>query len=175
MRRAQRRTAAACCALLLSFVLSPSYFAAARKGPLPPREEQATFRVPRGFRVELVACEPDVVDPVSMAFDEDGRLFVAEMRGYPNAGVGTGTITSGKIKILEDRDRDGFYEKSTVLAEGLRFPMSVMPYKGGLLVAVAPDLLYLEDVDGDGKADRRRTLYTGFNLANNNQTINSIK
>ena len=60
------------------------------KGPLSPHEERATFKVPRGFRVELVACEPDVVDPVAMAFDEDGRIFVAEMRGYPNGGRGTG-------------------------------------------------------------------------------------
>src|SRR5215470_9229045 len=137
----------------------------ASKGPLSPRQELATFRVPKGFRVELVACEPAVVDPVAIAFDEDGRLFVAEMRGYPNAGVATGTIHSGKIKLLEDRDGDGFYEKSTVYADGLRFPMSAMPYKGGLLVAVVPDLIYLEDTDGDGKADKRRTLYTGFNLA----------
>src|ERR1043166_4403546 len=94
-------------------------------GPLSPRDELATFRIAKGFRVELVACEPEVVDPVAMAFDEDGRLFVAEMRGYPNAGVGTGTITSGRIKLLEDRDGDGFYEKSTVYADGLRFPTSV--------------------------------------------------
>ena len=60
-------------------------------GPLSPREEMATFRVPKGFRVELVASEPDVVDPVAAAFNEDGRLFVAEMRGYPNGGVGTGS------------------------------------------------------------------------------------
>src|SRR5437667_2085166 len=98
-------------------------------GPLSPQAELATFRIPKGFRIELVACEPDVVDPVAIAFDEDGRLFVAEMRGYPNGGVGTGKITSGRIKLLEDKDGDGFYEKSTVYADGLRFPMSVMPYK----------------------------------------------
>src|SRR5260370_1263545 len=110
----------------------------ATKGPLSAKEELATFRVPTGFRVELVAAEPDVVDPVAMAFDEDGRLFVAEMRGYPNKGVGTGFITSGRIKMLEDRDGDGFYETSTVFADKLRFPTSVMPYKGGLLVGNAP-------------------------------------
>ena len=77
--------------------------------PLSPSAELKSFRVPKGFRVELVASEPDVVDPVAMAFDEKGRIFVAEMRGYPNAGVGTGDITSGRIKLLEDRDGDGFY------------------------------------------------------------------
>src|SRR6516225_2593669 len=69
-------------------------------GPLSPRDEQATLRVPPGFKVELVACEPDVVDPVAMAFDERGRIYVAEMRGYPNGGRGSGTITSGRIKCL---------------------------------------------------------------------------
>src|SRR5262249_62320957 len=109
-------------------------------GPLTPREELATFKVPKGFRVELVASEPDVIDPVAMAFDEDGRLYVAEMRGYPNAGVGTGVITSGRIRRLEDRDGDGFYETSTIYAEGLRFPGSAMPWKCGVLVADVPNL-----------------------------------
>jgi putative membrane-bound dehydrogenase-like protein len=144
-------------------------------GPLSPREELATFRVPKGFRVELVASEPDVVDPVAMAFDEDGRLYVAEMRGYPNGGVATGNISSGRIKLLEDRDGDGVYEHSTVFADGLRFPTSVMPWKGGVLVANAPDLLSFEDTDGDGKADRQRVLYTGFGLKNIQQLVNSLQ
>src|SRR2546425_1163313 len=114
-------------------------------GPLSPQKELTTFRVPKGFRIELVACEPDVVDPVAIAFDEDGRLFVAEMRGYPNAGVATGQIHSGKIKLLEDRDGDGYYEKSTTFAEELRFPTSVMPWKGGLLAAGAPAIIFFED------------------------------
>jgi putative membrane-bound dehydrogenase-like protein len=144
-------------------------------GPLSPKEELATIRVPKGFRVELVACEPQVIDPVAMAFDEDGRIFVAEMPGYPNDGVGTGTITSGRVKLLEDRDGDGFYEKSTLYAEGLRFPTGVMPWKGGLIVANAPDLLYLEDTDGAGKADKKRVLYSGFDLANIQQLVNSLQ
>jgi putative membrane-bound dehydrogenase-like protein len=143
--------------------------------PLSPRDEQKTFRVAQGFRVELVASEPNVVDPVAMAFDEKGRIFVAEMRGYPNAGVATGTITSGRIKLLEDRDGDGFYETSTIYADNLRLPTGVMPYKGGLLVANAPDLLYLEDSKGQGNADRRKVLYTGFNLANIQQLVNSLQ
>ena len=96
-------------------------------GPLSPREELATFRVPKGFKVELVACEPDVVDPVAMAFDERGRLFVAEMRGYPNGGVGTGQHTGGRVRCLEDRDGDGYFETATTFVDGLRFPTAVMP------------------------------------------------
>jgi putative membrane-bound dehydrogenase-like protein len=144
-------------------------------GPLSPRDEQATFRVPPGFKVELVACEPDVVDPVAMAFDEQGRIYVAEMRGYPNAGVATGQENRGRIKRLEDKDGDGYYETCTTFAENLRFPSSVMPYKGGLLVSNTPDLIYLEDTDGDGKADKQRVLYTGFALDNIQQLLNSLQ
>jgi putative membrane-bound dehydrogenase-like protein len=143
--------------------------------PLTPKEERATFRLPKGFRAELVACEPNVIDPVAIAFDEDGRLFVAEMPGYPNGGIATGDITSGRVKMLEDRDGDGFYEKSTIFADGLRFPTSVMPWKGGLLVTIAPDIVYFEDTHGDGKADRRTTLYTGFDLSNIQQLVNSLQ
>jgi putative membrane-bound dehydrogenase-like protein len=142
---------------------------------LTPKEELATFRVPQGFRVELVACEPNVIDPVAMAFDENGRLFVAEMPGYPNGGVGTGNIHSGRIKRLEDRDGDGFFEQATTFAEGLRFPTAVMPWKGGLLAAVAPDIIYFENITADGKASKRRTLYTGFGLDNIQQLINGLQ
>src|ERR1700722_15759748 len=131
-----------------------------------PEDEKKTFQISPGFQIDLVASEPQVVDPVAMAFDEAGRLYVAEMRGYPNGGVGRGNIHSGVVKLLEDRDGDGFYETSTVFADGLRLPTSVMPYKKGLLIAVAPDLIYCEDRDGDGKADARRTLYTGFGVDN---------
>jgi putative membrane-bound dehydrogenase-like protein len=143
-------------------------------GPLTPKEELATFRVAKGFNVELVASEPDVIDPVAMAFDEDGRLYVAEMHGYPNGGVGTGHITSGKIKMLTP-DENGEYKHCTTFAEGLRFPTSVMPWKGGLIVANAPEMIYFEDTGGEGKADRRRVLYTGFDLANIQQLLNSLQ
>ncbi len=138
--------------------------------PLAPREEQLTFRLPKGLVIELVASEPDVVDPVAMAFDEQGRLFVAEMRGYPNGGVGTGAVTSGRIKMLEDVDGDGFFEKSTTYADGLRFPTSVMPYRGGLLVANAPDLVFLEGLNA-----KPRVLYTGFDVANIQQLLSGFQ
>jgi putative membrane-bound dehydrogenase-like protein len=139
-----------------------------------PQEEKATFQLHPGFKIELVACEPQIVDPVAMAFDQDGRLYVAEMRGYPNGGFGTGKITSGSIKLLEDRDGDGFYETATTFADGLRFPMSIQPWKKGILVAVAPDLMYMEDTDGDGKADVKKIHYTGFGVDNIQQMLNSF-
>src|SRR4029078_12443398 len=114
------------------------------------------------------------LQPVALAFSEHGRLYVAEMIGYPNGGVGTGTISSGRIKRLEDRDGDGIFESVTLFAEGLRFPTGLFPFKDGLVVANAPDILYLQDTDGDGKADRRRVLYTGFDLANIQQLVNGF-
>jgi putative membrane-bound dehydrogenase-like protein len=163
--------------LLTAFVGSPAVEQPGQrpKGPLSAREEMTTFRVPKGFKVELVASEPAVVDPVAMAFDEKGRIFVAEMPGYPNDGVATGKITSGRVRVLEDKDGDGFYETSTIFLDGLRFPTSVMPYKGGLLVVNAPDLIYCEDTKGTGKADKVRTLYTGFVLNNIQQLPSGLQ
>lgn len=144
-------------------------------GPLSPKEERESFRLPDGFKIELVASEPAVVDPVAMCFDAKGRLFVCEMRGYPNGGVGTGNETRGRIKCLSDTDGDGLFETVTTFAEGLRFPMGIAPYGRGLLVAVAPDILYLEDTAGNGKADKSTVLYTGFTLANIQQMVNSLQ
>lgn len=143
--------------------------------PRTPAEERATFELAAGFTIDLVAAEPDVVDPVAMCFDEKGRIFVCEMRGYPNGGVGTGNETRGRIRCLEDRDGDGKFETATTYAEGLRFPMGVTPWRGGIIAAVAPDLLYLRDTNGDGQADEKRVLYTGFNLANIQQMVNGLQ
>lgn len=155
----------------------------ARSGPMgdsklqarSPREELATFKLIPGFRAELVASEPDVVDPVSMCFDEQGRMYVCEMIGYPNGGVGTGDESRGRIRRLEDKDGDGIFETSIIFAQGLRFPMGITPWKNGVIVAVAPDIRFLADTTGDGKADQTTILYTGFNLANIQQMVNSLQ
>ncbi len=117
--------------------------------------------------IDLIAAEPDVVSPVAFAWDEFGRLFVAEMTDYPAA------LTGGRIKLLEDRDRDGRYERVTVFAEKLPYPNGVLPWNGGVLVTAAPDLLFLKDTDGDGKADVRRVVLTGFGEGNQQLRVNS--
>jgi putative membrane-bound dehydrogenase-like protein len=149
------------------------YTASLSADPLSPKDELATFKSLPGFKVELVASEPNVIDPVAMCFDERGRLFVCEMIGYPNGGVATGQEKRGRIRCLIDEKGDGTFSKSIVYADGLRFPTGVMPWKGGIIVCNAPDLIYLEDTDGDGKADKTTVLYTGFGLDNIQQILNS--
>jgi putative membrane-bound dehydrogenase-like protein len=141
--------------------------------PLKPEDERKSFLLLPGYDAKLVAAEPDVVDPVAMCFDHHGRLFVCEMRGYPNGGVATGPESGGRIRCLVDEDHDGKFEKSWFFAEGLRFPNGIMPWRNGFIVCNAPDLLYLEDRDGDGKVDHRTVLYTGFALANIQQMVNT--
>ena len=126
-----------------------------------PEKAPESFRLEPGLRLELVAAEPLVVSPVAMAFDERGRLFVAENRGYPT-GPGEGKPPVGRIAMLQDTDGDGRMDRRTEFAEGLTFPNGVMPWKGGLIVTCAPDVLHLRDTDGDGKADERQVLFTGF-------------
>jgi putative membrane-bound dehydrogenase-like protein len=128
------------------------------RSPLSPKEAQKLFRLPPGLRIELVACEPQIESPVAMAFDEDGKLWVVEMRDYPN-GPKPGEKPQGRIKVLEDRDGDGFYETATVVADNLLFANGVMPWKGGVVVTMAPRIVYIKD----GKTE---VLFEGFAAEN---------
>ncbi len=140
-----------------------------RPGPRSPVEEAATFQLADpALMVELVACEPDVTSPVALAWDADGRMYVAEMNDYP---VGP---ESGSVRRLEDRDGDGRYESSRVFADRLRFPNSVLPFRDGLLVTVAPDLVWLRDQDDDGRAEKREVIYTGFGEDNQQLRANGL-
>lgn len=144
--------------LLLFCGLLPSK---AVDGPLTPEEAQKAFKLEPNLKIELVAAEPNVVDPVAIAFDEKGRMYVAEDRGYPT-GPGKGNPPAGKIALLEDLNNDGVFEKRTTFAEGLTFPNGVMCWKGGVYVTCAPDLFYFKDIDGDGKADVKQVIFKGF-------------
>lgn len=135
------------------------------RSPLSPDDAQAAFRLPPGLRIELVASEPQIESPVAMTFDENGRLWVVEMRDYPN-GPAPGKPPEGRIKILEDRDGDGRYEHVTVFADNLLFANGLLPWKDGVLVTAAPNIALLRDTDGDGKADKTEVLYEGFAAQN---------
>lgn len=141
--------------------------------PLPaghsPAEEQASFQLSDpDLKVELVAAEPDVVSPVAMAWDANGRLFVAEMIGYPQ--------TEGlcRIALLEDRDGDGKFTRSATFADQMNFVNSVMPFRKGILATSSPDLIYLEDTDGDGRADIKRVEWTGFATGSQQLRANAL-
>lgn len=145
--------------------LTHAFQAAERSRPLSPAQALQQFRLAPGLRIELVAAEPEIESPVAMAFDEDGKLWVVEMRDYPN-GPAPGRPPEGRIRVLEDRDGDGRYEHSHVFADGLLFANGLMPWKGGVVVTAAPHILYLKDTDGDGRADEREILYEGFSAKN---------
>lgn len=163
-----------CGFLFFSSILRAQEMLAPPVGPLAPAQAASALQLRHGLVAELIAHEPDVIDPVCAAFDERGRMYVAEMRGYPNKGVGTGDVSSGTIRLLEDSDGDGKYEKSTIFAKGLRFPMGILPWRGGIIVAMAPDIIYLKDTSGDGIADEKKVLLTGFILPNIQQLVNTL-
>src|SRR6185503_11454206 len=122
-------------------------------GPLSPKEALKSFTVAPGFRIELVASEPDVMDPVAMAFDEDGRLYVAEMADYPLGPP------SGRIKLLEDTRGDGKFDKVATFVAKVPYPTGVLPWRGGVLVTAAPDILYFKDTTGAGKPDVQEVVF----------------
>ncbi|WP_158633643.1 PVC-type heme-binding CxxCH protein [Tautonia sociabilis] len=133
----------------------------APRSPVGPIEELATLHLNPGLRAELVASEPQIASPVAIAFDERGRLWVVEMRDYPN-GPAPGDPPEGRLSVLEDRDGDGRFEHARVFADGLLFANGVLPWGDGAIVTAAPHIVWLLDDDGDGRADRREVLYEGF-------------
>ena len=139
--------------------------------PLTPAQAIAKMKVPPGFRVELVASEPALQNPVAMAFDDRGRIFVTESFEYPRREPGPGR---DKIKILEDKDGDGVAETVKVFAEGLNIPSGIAVGHGGVWVANAPDLLFLEDTDGDDVADKKTVIVTGFGRDDTHELPNAL-
>jgi len=120
----------------------------------------ATWKVKAGFKLELAANEPLVRDPIALCFDENGRMFVCEMIDYSEMRDVTPHL--GRISMLEDTNGDGIYDQSTVFADNLPWPTGVIWANGGLFVAATPDIWRFEDKDGDGKAEVREKIYTGF-------------
>lgn len=129
--------------------------------PVDPAESQKHLVVPEGFTPKLYASEPDAAKPVTMAWDERGRLWIAETFDYPNdlhhKGQG-----NDRIKICEDTDGDGVADKFSIFAEELSIPTSLAFAYGGIIVHQAPETLFLKDTDGDGKADLREVLFAGW-------------
>ena len=122
--------------------------------PTSPAEALKKFHAAPGFRVELVAAEPLVTDPIAVAFDENGRLFVVEMLDYSEDDK----ANLGRIRLLEDTDEDGRFDKSTIFVDGLSWPTAVTCWNGGVFVGASPDLFYFKDTDGDGRADVKQQI-----------------
>ena len=131
--------------------------------PLSPEDSMKYTQVPVGFRMELFAAEPDVINPIYMAWDERGRLWVVETVDYPNE-FKDGRKGNDRIKICEDTDGDGKADKFTVFAEGFNIPTSMTFARGGIILAHAPEFYFLKDTDGDDKADVREVLFTGWGV-----------
>ena len=129
--------------------------------PTEPAEAGAKLVLVDGFRAELFAAEPHVVDPVEICFDEAGGIYVAEMLDYP-FDPAEGEQPRSRIRFLEDADGDGKIDKATVFADRLLQVTSVLPWKKGVFATSAPDILYLQDTDGDRIADTKEVFYTGF-------------
>jgi len=142
--------------------------------PLSSRQSQATLHTKPGLTVELMAAEPLVTSPVAIDWGSDGRLWVAEMVDYP-AGSKGDYKPGGRIKILEDSDGDGQYDKATIFLDHIPFPTGLTIWRNGVLVCAAPDILYSEDTDGDGKADVIKKLYSGFGADNYQARVNSLE
>ncbi len=143
--------------------------AGAERGPRNVEHARRAQHPPPRFVVELAACEPEVQDPIAFDWDARGRLFVVEMADYP-----TGERGGGRVKLLEDEDGDGRYESATLFLDDLAFPTGVTPWRDGVLVTCAPDILFARDTDGDGVADERQALYTGFVEGNPQHRVNGL-
>jgi putative membrane-bound dehydrogenase-like protein len=124
-----------------------------------------SFRLSDDFRIELFVSEPQVLSPVEMVFDENGKIYVAEMLDYPEDPP-PGKPARSRIRLLEDRDGDGRIDQAIIFADHVLEVSGLQPWKGGLIVTSAPDILFMKDTNGDGKADERRVLYTGFPKVN---------
>ena len=130
--------------------------------PLSPEESAKLIQVPAGFKLELFASEPDIINPIAMNWDEKGRLWVIETVDYPKTVRNDEGIGDDKVKILEDTDGDGKADKVTVFAENLNIPTSFAFANGGIIVSQAPVFLFLKDTNGDDKADVRETIIDGW-------------
>jgi putative heme-binding domain-containing protein len=145
----------------------------ARTPPRTPQEEQKMFHLPPGFRIDLVANEPDIVKPINMKFDSAGRLYVTQSVEYPFP-VPEGKKGRDTIRRIVDTDGDGIPETVSVFADGLCIPIGVTPIPGGVFAYSIPHLYRFYDRDGDGFAETREIAYSGFGHRDTHGMVNNL-
>jgi putative membrane-bound dehydrogenase-like protein len=150
--------------------------------PVAADKTGKTFELQHGFRLDLFASEPQVASPVDACFDENGRMYVAEMRDYPFSWeptklnpAGGGKKDAGVVRLLEDTDGDGKADRSVIFADKLTWPTSVCCYRGGVFVLAPPHLHYFKDTDGDGRADVHQIVLSGFGRDNVQAVANCLE
>ena len=165
----------AAAAVLAAVVAGPAVIGQSARAPvLTPDDAMKTFALPPGYRVELVASEPLVSDPILIDWDPDGRLWAIEMPAYMTDMRGTGEHTpNGRIVVLEDTDHDGRMDRRTVFADGLVLPRALKVLHGGVLVGEPPHLWLMRDTDGDGRADTRTSVTDRYGERNANVEHNA--
>ena len=127
-----------------------------------PEQSMKLMQVPVDFELKLFAAEPDITNPVAIAWDEKGRLWVIETVDYPNTISKDDGIGDDRIKICEDTDGDGKADKFTVFADNLNIPTSIVFVNGGIIISQAPHFVFLKDTNGDDKADIRQNIISGW-------------
>jgi glucose/arabinose dehydrogenase len=169
-------------------------------GPLTPEQTAASYRLPPGFRLEVIASEPLIASPTGVCWDEQGRMFVSELHGYNLEGQldveelnKTGKLdtevrrvqaeekfkraaeagTYGVVKLLQDTNGDGRMDQALTWSTNLSPAYGLVPARGGVIVACAPDIVFLADRDGDGVAEVREKLFTGFRTGALERGINA--
>ncbi|TWT97108.1 PVC-type heme-binding CxxCH protein [Neorhodopirellula pilleata] len=149
--------------LHLVAIINAIIFAGEISAELPPspRDSLGSLVVHEGVRIELAACEPQVIDPIALRFDASGRMWIVEMRDYPTGPI-EGTSPDGRIRVLTDSDHDGFFETATDFAQGLVFPTGLQPWQDGVIVTLAGRIEFMADRDGDGQCDHREVWFEGF-------------
>ena len=169
--------------ILLALAVAGADAPLPRAAPLAPAAVLNSFEVQDGFRLDLLAAEPLVMDPVAAAYDEDGRLYVVEMCDYPHVdpandkpfAENTGDPPIGRVLLLIDGDGDGTFDTSHIFADKLSWPTGIALWKGGVYVAATPDIWYFRDTDGDRRADLKRRVFTGFRKFNVQAVMNNLQ
>lgn len=142
--------------------------------PLSPEDSMKMAQVPPGFELSLFASEPEIVNPIFVSWDHRGRAFVIQTTDYPN-NLHAGNLGNDKIIICEDSDGDGSADKFTTFADKLSIPTSLVFANGGVICTNGSEMLFLQDTDGDDKADVRRVLFSGFSMGDTHAGVSNLR